>query len=239
MSLIELIGVTKIYKMGQVEVPALRGLDLEVGEGEFVAIMGPSGSGKSTLMNIIGCLDIPTRGRVILDGEETTQLSEAELANLRGGRIGFVFQTFNLISTLTALENVELPMIFQGTPKVERIKRAKVVIDQVGLGARSRHRPPELSGGERQRVAIARALVNYPQIILTDEPTGNLDSESGEKILQILSSLNREENKTIILVSHDPEAVKYAKRKVRIKDGRIIDNGNHGDRNKIASPRQE
>lgn len=227
MSLIELTRVTKIYKMGQVEVPALRGLDLEVQEGEFVAIMGPSGSGKSTLMNMIGCLDTPTQGRVILDGEETTQLSESELADLRGERIGFVFQTFNLISTLTALENVELPMIFQGIPKGERIKRAKEVIGRVGLKPRSGHRPTELSGGERQRVAIARALVNHPQIILTDEPTGNLDSQSGEKILQILSSLNREENKTIILVSHDPEAHKYAKRTIRIKDGQIIGNGKY------------
>lgn len=223
LALIELAGVTKIYKMGEVQVPALRGLDLDVEPGEFVAVIGPSGSGKSTLMNIIGCLDTPTEGKVMVDGKNTHDLTESQLADLRGKKIGFVFQTFNLISTLTALENVELPMIFQGITKQERLERAKDVLIDVGLEGRSNHRPAELSGGEQQRVAIARALVNDPQTILTDEPTGNLDSDSGDKILQVLKELNHDKNKTIVLVSHDPEAVKYAQRIVRIKDGRILE----------------
>lgn len=223
LALIKLVGVTKIYKMGEVQVPALRGLDLDVERGEFVSVIGPSGSGKSTLMNIIGCLDTPTEGKVMVDGKNTQDLTESQLADLRGKKIGFVFQTFNLISTLTALENVELPMIFQGITKQDRLEKAKELLIHVGLEGRLHHRPAELSGGEQQRVAIARALVNDPQTILTDEPTGNLDSDSGDKILQVLKELNHDKNKTIVLVSHDPEAVKYAQRVVRIKDGRILE----------------
>lgn len=220
--MIELKNAHKIYPMGEISVQALRGLDLTIKPGEFVAIMGPSGSGKSTLMHLLGCLDLPSNGIVQLDGKDVTKLDEDTLAQIRGKKIGFVFQTFNLIPTLTAQENVDLPLFFQGVPRKERSARAVELLQKVGLNGRIQHKPSQLSGGERQRVAIARALANDPEIILADEPTGNLDSESGEAILKLLAQLNRE-GKTIILVTHNPEAAAYAHRIVRIKDGRLLE----------------
>ncbi len=220
--MIHLKNVQKVYPMGEVNVPALRGIDLTIQPGEFVAIMGPSGSGKSTLMHLLGCLDLPSDGLVQLDGHDITKLDEDTLAQIRGKKIGFIFQTFNLIPTLTALENVELPLFFQGVPRAERRARALELLHKVGLEERAHHRPAQLSGGERQRVAIARALANDPEIILADEPTGNLDSESGQAILDLLAQLHRE-GKTIILVTHNPEAAAYAQRILRIKDGRLVE----------------
>ncbi len=218
--MIKLEKVQKIYQMGETQVQALRGLDLEIKAGEFIAIMGPSGSGKSTLLHLLGCLDAPTDGRVRLGELELSDLNEDALAQIRGKKIGFVFQTFNLISTLSALENVELPLFFQRAPRRERQRRARELLEKVGLGERVHHKPSQLSGGERQRVAIARALANDPEIILADEPTGNLDSESGRAVLGLLKQLNGE-GRTIILVTHNPEAAAYADRVVRIKDGKI------------------
>ncbi|MEM4284406.1 MAG: ABC transporter ATP-binding protein [Candidatus Caldarchaeum sp.] len=220
--MIHLKNAQKVYPMGEVNVPALRGIDLTIRPGEFVAIMGPSGSGKSTLMHLLGCLDLPSDGVVQLDGHDVTKLDEDTLAQIRGKKIGFVFQTFNLIPTLTALENVELPLFFQSVPRAERRARAIELLRKVGLEGRAHHKPAQLSGGERQRVAIARALANDPEIILADEPTGNLDSESGQAILDLLAQLHRE-GKTIILVTHNPEAAAYAQRIVRIKDGRLVE----------------
>jgi putative ABC transport system ATP-binding protein len=220
--MIELKNVHKVYPMGEVSVPALRGINLTIHPGEFVAIMGPSGSGKSTLMHLLGCLDLPSDGVVQLDGKDITTLDEDTLAQIRGKKVGFVFQTFNLIPTLTAQENVELPLFFQGVPREKRRARAAELLRKVGLDGRLHHRPAQLSGGERQRVAIARALANDPEIILADEPTGNLDSESGKAILELLAQLHRE-GKTIILVTHNPEAAAYAQRIVRIRDGRLVE----------------
>jgi putative ABC transport system ATP-binding protein len=220
--MIELKNVHKVYPMGEVSVPALRGINLTIHPGEFVAIMGPSGSGKSTLMHLIGCLDLPSDGVVQLDGKDITELDEDTLAQIRGKKVGFVFQTFNLIPTLTAQENVELPLFFQGVPREKRRARAAELLRKVGLDGRLHHKPAQLSGGERQRVAIARALANDPEIILADEPTGNLDSESGKAILELLAQLHRE-GKTIILVTHNPEAAAYAQRIVRIRDGRLVE----------------
>ncbi len=220
--MIELKNVQKVYPMGEVSVPALRGISLTIHPGEFVAIMGPSGSGKSTLMHLVGCLDLPNAGVIQLDGKDITKLDEDTLAQIRGKKIGFVFQTFNLIPTLTALENVELPLLFQGVPREQRRARAAELLRKVGLDGRLHHKPAQLSGGERQRVAIARALANDPEIILADEPTGNLDSESGKAILELLAQLHRE-GKTIILVTHNPEAAAYAQRIVRIRDGCLVE----------------
>jgi putative ABC transport system ATP-binding protein len=220
--MIELKNVHKVYPMGEVSVPALRGINLTIHPGEFVAIMGPSGSGKSTLMQLLGCLDLPSDGVVQLDGKDITTLDEDTLAQIRGKKVGFVFQTFNLIPTLTAQENVELPLFFQGVPREKRRARAAELLRKVGLDGRLHHKPAQLSGGERQRVAIARALANDPEIILADEPTGNLDSESGKAILELLAQLHRE-GKTIILVTHNPEAAAYAQRIVRIRDGRLVE----------------
>lgn len=220
--MIHLKNAQKVYLMGEVRVPALRGIDLTIQPGEFVAIMGPSGSGKSTLMHLLGCLDLPSDGIVQLDGHDVTKLDEDRLAQIRGKKIGFVFQTFNLIPTLTALENVELPLFFQGVSRVERRVRAAELLGKVGLDGRMHHKPSQLSGGERQRVAIARALANNPEIILADEPTGNLDSESGKAILDLLAQLHRE-GKTIILVTHNPEAAAYTQRILRIRDGRLVE----------------
>jgi len=218
--MIELKNVRKIYQMGKVRVPALRGLDLTIEKGGFVAVMGPSGSGKSTMMHIIGCLDLPTEGQLLFEGTDVSKLNWEALAEIRGKKVGFVFQTFNLIPALTALENVELPLVFQGIPRSERQKRAKELLERVGLGDRAGHRPSELSGGEQQRAAIARALANDPEIILADEPTGNLDSESGRRILEILKELNEREGVTIVLVTHDPGVAQYAKRIIHLRDGR-------------------
>ena len=218
--LLRLEGVTKVYRMGQVEVPALRGVDLTIDPGAFLAIMGPSGSGKSTLLHIAGLLDRPTSGRVLWAGDEVSSLRSARLAELRGRHIGFVFQTFNLMPTLSALENVELPLVFQGERPRKRRQRAAQLLALVGLADRQRHRPGQLSGGERQRVAIARALASDPQLLLADEPTGNLDSVSGREILEVLQDLN-ERGKTLVLVTHDVEAAKVARNILRMRDGRI------------------
>lgn len=205
--------------MGKVRVDALRGINLDVSLGEFIAIRGPSGSGKSTAMNLIGCLDYPTSGTVLLDGNDISRLRESELAQVRGRKIGFVFQQFNLIPSLSAVENVELPMVFQNVPKKKRIKRAMDLLSSVGLGERLNHRPRELSGGQQQRVSIARALANDPEVILADEPTGNLDSATGKSIMEMLISLNKE-GKTIILVTHDENLARMAGRVEYIMDGK-------------------
>ncbi len=223
-TLVSLEGVTKVYRLGQVEVPALRGVDLSLEAGDFLALMGPSGSGKSTLLHILGLLDRPTSGRVLWQGEDVSGLRPGRLAELRGRAIGFVFQTFNLVPTLSAQHNVELPLLFQGVRGKERRRRAQELLEQVGLGARRRHRPAQLSGGERQRVAIARALAADPQLILADEPTGNLDSVSGSEILELLAGLNRG-GKTVVLVTHDPEAASTARWVLRMRDGRVWEEG--------------
>ncbi len=220
-AVIQLKDVWKTYLMGDVSLDVLKGINLEIYLGEFVAILGPSGSGKSTLMNQVGLLDIPTKGMITIDGVDISTLHESDLAQLRGKKIGFVFQQFNLISTLTAMENVTLPTIFQNVPEEERTKRAKKLLERVGLGDRMEHRSNELSGGQQQRVAIARALVNDPEIILADEPTGNLDTKSGEQVMQMLKDLNEKEHKTIILVTHDIAKAEFAKRIIFIKDGMI------------------
>lgn len=223
MHLLDLKGITKDYPLGQTIVHALRGLDLTVEKGEIVAIMGPSGSGKSTLMHVLGALDAPTEGAAHLEGQNLHELSENALVALRGKKVGFVFQTFNLIPTLSAQRNVELPMTFQGVRRSARAERARALLEKVGLGDRAAHRPSELSGGERQRVAIARALANDPEILLADEPTGNLDSETGATILELLRRLSADEGKTLILITHDPDAAAIASRIVRLRDGRVVE----------------
>ena len=220
--IIKLDNVWKIYKMGEVEVPALKGINLEVKQGGFLAVMGPSGSGKSTAMNMIGVLDIPTRGRIFLKGQDISKMSESDLAQIRGKTIGFIFQQFNLIPTLSALENVALPMIFQNMPKRERVERATKLLDMVGLGERIKHKPNELSGGQQQRVAIARSLINDPEVVLADEPTGNLDSESGHKVIDFLKDLHKKEKKTIVMVTHDEDIAKTADRLEYLHDGKIV-----------------
>ncbi|MBI2656607.1 ABC transporter ATP-binding protein [Candidatus Woesearchaeota archaeon] len=221
-SVIKLENVWKIYKMGNVEVNALQGLNLEVKESEFVAIMGPSGSGKSTAVNMIGCLDVPSKGKILLDNHDISKLSESELAQIRGRKIGFIFQQFNLIPTLTALENVMLPMIFQGVNEEERVERATQLLELVELGDRVHHKPTELSGGQQQRVAIARALANKPEVIIADEPTGNLDSKTGTIVLDFLKKLHAKEHKTIIMVTHDANLSRVAERIEFLKDGAIV-----------------
>lgn len=221
-SIIKLENVWKIYRMGDVEVNALQELSLDVAEGEFLAIMGPSGSGKSTAVNMIGCLDVPTRGKVILDGHDISKLEESKLAQIRGRKIGFIFQQFNLIPTLTALENVALPIVFQSVERGKRTARASGLLKIVELGDRMGHKPAELSGGQQQRVAIARALANNPEVILADEPTGNLDSNTGEMVMGFLKKLNRKEGKTIIVVTHDNNVARHADRIEFLKDGRIV-----------------
>ncbi|MDR2728669.1 MAG: ABC transporter ATP-binding protein [Chitinispirillales bacterium] len=218
--LIELTHVNKLYRMGQTEVAAARDISLYIDEGEYVSIMGPSGSGKSTLMNIIGCLDLPTSGAYSLNGTSVFGMSEDELAVIRNRSIGFVFQTFNLLASETAVNNVELPMLYAGVPPQERHKTAMNALEAVKLSHRSFHKPNEMSGGERQRVAIARSLVNDPPIILADEPTGNLDSATGVEILKIFSDLHLK-GKTIILVTHDKSVADHAKRVITIRDGGI------------------
>ncbi len=220
--IIRITDVWKIYKMGEVEVKALRGLDLEIKKGEFVAIQGPSGSGKSTAMNMIGCLDVPTKGKIFLQGKDISKLEESNLAQIRGKLIGFIFQKFNLINTLTAKENIMLPMAFQGISEEKREKRAEELLKLVELDERMDHKPNELSGGEQQRIAIARSLANDPEVILADEPTGNLDSKSGINIMEFLEKLHKEEKKTIIMVTHDNNLAKYAQRVEYLKDGMVV-----------------
>jgi putative ABC transport system ATP-binding protein len=219
-NLIEINGITKIYEMGTEMLYALNGVDLNIEKNEYVAIMGPSGSGKSTLMNIIGCLDSPSGGDYILNGKHVHDMDDDELAEIRNREIGFVFQTFNLLARSDALHNVELPLIYSGMSHRDRIARAEESLVNVGLGDRMKHKPNELSGGQRQRVALARALVNNPSIILADEPTGNLDSKTGEEIMTLFEELNRKGN-TIILVTHEEDIAKHAHRIVKIRDGLI------------------
>ena len=220
--LIKLEDVWKTYQMGEVEVTALRGVSLHIAAGDFIAIMGPSGSGKSTLLHTLGCLDVPSTGKVFLDDHDIFQLKPNELALIRGKKIGFVFQQFNLLSGFNAVENVIMPLTFQGIPERNSRERAKDLLDSMGLGKRVFHQPTELSGGEQQRVAIARALANDPDIILADEPTGNLDSQTGKKIMDILINLHHEKGKTVIVVTHDPYIASYARKMFNLQDGELL-----------------
>ena len=222
MNILKIEDLFKSYSLGRLDVPVLHDINLAVDAGEFAAIMGPSGSGKSTLMNLIGCLDRPTSGKITIGGEDISLLAETDLARIRGERVGFVFQTFNLISRLTALKNVELPMVYQDISRGERLKRAAELLEMLGLTDRADHKPPELSGGQRQRVAIARALANEPDILLADEPTGNLDSKTGLEIMQIFNDLHSE-GRTIIMVTHDRALAENCDRIIRLKDGGIED----------------
>jgi putative ABC transport system ATP-binding protein len=219
--LIELRGVTRVYSTGRLEVPALRGVDVDVWPGEFVAIIGQSGSGKTTLMNIIGCLDRPTEGTYRIAGEDVSEFDDDDLARIRSRTIGFVFQNYNLLPRTSALENVATPLLYQGVGRHERLQRAKAPLERLGLGDRLTHEPSELSGGQQQRVAIARALVTEPALILADEPTGNLDTASGEEVMAILHQLN-DEGRTIVLITHEAEVAARARRQIHVRDGRIV-----------------
>lgn len=221
-NLIQIRNVTKLYVMGSEELYALKGISMNIARNEYVAIMGPSGSGKSTLMNILGCLDTPTSGDYFLNGKNVSEMDDDELAEIRNKEIGFVFQTFNLLPRSNALHNVELPLVYKGMPKADRIERAEQALFDVGLQDRMKHKPNELSGGQRQRVAIARALVNDPSIILADEPTGNLDSKTGQEIMELLEQLNLQGN-TIIIVTHEEDIAQHARRIIKIRDGDIED----------------
>ena len=218
---IELRGIEKFYTMGQIVIKALNGIDLDICKNEYVALMGPSGSGKSTLMNMLGCLDTPSNGRYTLNNQEVAELTEDELAEIRNEEIGFVFQTFNLLPRLSAIENVAMPLIYAGMSKSKRLDRSETVLTEVGLGDRMDHKPNEMSGGQRQRVAIARALVNHPSIILADEPTGNLDSKTSEEIIKMFAKIHEAGN-TVILVTHEEDIAQNAHRIIRLKDG-VID----------------
>jgi len=218
--LIEVKNLKKIYKLGDIEVPALRGIELTVEKNEYISIMGPSGSGKSTLMNILGCLDVPTEGIYVLNDQDVSKMMDDQLAEIRNKQIGFVFQTFNLLPRADALHNVELPLIYSGIPRAMRRKMAQDALEKVGLGDRIHHKPNELSGGERQRVAIARALVNNPAIILADEPTGNLDSNTGEEIMEIFQQLNDAGN-TLVLITHEEYIANHSHRIIRLLDGLV------------------
>ena len=228
---LSLKNVSKVYQLGKVELVALKGINLDIYRGDFVTIMGPSGSGKSTLLNLIGCLDFPTEGKVFLKGKDISLMSESQLSQFRGRTIGFIFQEFNLLPQLNALENVALPMVFQEVSQEKRRERAEELLTLVELDERMLHQPAELSGGERQRVAIARSFANSPEIIIADEPTGNLDSTTGKKIMEILTDFHKKEGKTMIVVTHDPHIADYSEIIVNIKDGQII--ANHKQTSKI------
>jgi putative ABC transport system ATP-binding protein len=230
--MIQLEDVTKAYQMGKVEVPVLHGINLAIDDGEMVAIMGPSGSGKTTLMNILGCLDIPTSGRYLLDGIDVSRLSDNRLAKIRSRKIGFVFQSFNLVSRTSALRNVELPLVYAGVRA--RRNPARLALEQVGLGDRQKHLPNELSGGQQQRVAIARALINNPAILLADEPTGNLDTASSAEILKLLGALN-DAGRTVVVITHEEEVARFTKRVVRMRDGRIVSDQVQRDRTGVTA----
>ena len=227
MPILKAEALRKIYKMGEVEVEALAGVDFEVERGEFVAVMGPSGSGKSTLLNMLGALDRPTSGRVLVNGQDLTTIKDVD--RFRARTVGFVFQLHNLLPTLTALENVEIPMQGQPISRRERRRRAEELLHLVGLGERMHHQPAQLSGGERQRVAVARALANKPSILLADEPTGNLDSQSGMEVMELLQKINRQQGMTILLVTHDPRVARMTQRILTMQDGRIVDDHTVGD----------
>ena len=222
-SLIELKDIQKIYRIGDSEYPVLKGIDLKIESGEFIALMGPSGSGKSTLLNIVGCLDRPTSGHFKLLGQDISQTSDDELARLRREELGFIFQTFNLIGRISVLKNVEVPMMLHGLPRDERKARALKLLDDMNIENRADFSPPNISGGERQRVAIARALANDPKIIIADEPTGNLDLKNSDEVMKILTNLNRD-GRTIIMVTHNPEITENCSRVIRLRDGRILEN---------------
>jgi putative ABC transport system ATP-binding protein len=230
MQVIELRDVTRVYKIGQVETKALRGVSLDIQEGEFMAIVGPSGSGKTTMLQLMGCLDRPTSGRVEINGQDVTRLKANARADLRKGTIGFIFQYFALIPGLTAFENVELPLLLNGTKARERKARARELLEAVGLTDRARHRPDQMSGGEQQRVAIARALATRPVLVLADEPTANLDTENGRQVMEIMQRLNAETGTTYVFATHDPRVIPFARRVVTLRDGQIecSDNGGNG-----------
>ena len=230
--MIQLEGVTKAYQMGKQKIEVLHGIDLAIDDGEMVAIMGPSGSGKTTLMNIVGCLDVPTSGRYLLDGTDVSRLSERRLAKLRSRKIGFVFQSFNLVARTSAVRNVELPLVYAGVRS--RRNPARHALEQVGLGDRQKHLPSELSGGQQQRVAIARALINDPAILLADEPTGNLDTTSSAEILKLLGELN-DAGRTVVVITHEEEIARCAKRVVRMRDGRIVSDQVQRNRTEITA----
>jgi putative ABC transport system ATP-binding protein len=227
MSVIELQDVTRIYKIGEVETAALRGVDLTIEEGEFMAIVGPSGSGKTTMLQLMGCLDRPTSGRVHINGQDVSRLNANKRADLRKGAIGFVFQFFALIPGLTAYENVELPLLLSGAKKAERRERANELLEAVDLTDRAGHRPDQMSGGEQQRVAIARALATHPVLVLADEPTANLDTDNGRQIMEIMLRLNEETGTTFIFATHDPRVFPFARRLVTLRDGKVTDNSKH------------
>jgi len=224
MSVIELQDVTRVYRIGEVETPALRGVDLTVEEGEFTAIVGPSGSGKTTMLQLMGCLDRPSGGRVHINGQDVTRLNPNKRADLRKGTIGFVFQFFALIPGLTAYENVELPLLLSGAKKAERRERVNELLEAVGISDRARHRPDQLSGGEQQRVAIARALAAHPVLVLADEPTANLDTDTGRQVMEIMQRLNQETGTTFLFATHDPRVVPFARRVVTLRDGQVSEN---------------